>query len=69
MRSVDTTKLSKHECWGIQINGLLHCKKINCKWQGISACAGQEIIKTGYNALGYQIGPHGLAFQKDQVKG
>lgn len=68
MRSVDTTKLSKDECWGVQINGLLHCKKINCKWQGISACAGQEIIKTGYNALGIKIGPNGLAQENDSAE-
>jgi hypothetical protein len=61
MKHVDTSKLSKDECWGIQIYGLNHCSQINCKWQGISACAGKNIIKTGINALGYKIGSNGLA--------
>jgi len=63
MKRVDTSKLSQGECWGVQINGLSHCKAINCKWQGISACAGQNIIKTGYNALGHKIGLYGIAVQ------
>ncbi|HOI31175.1 MAG: hypothetical protein PHG67_10870 [Bacteroidales bacterium] len=62
MRHVDTSKLSKDECWGIQIYGLNHCKRINCKWQGISACAGKEIIRTGRNALGYKIDAEGMAY-------
>ncbi|MBU1369826.1 MAG: hypothetical protein KJ578_05635 [Bacteroidetes bacterium] len=61
MRSVDTQKLAKDECWGIQIYGLNHCKRINCRWQGLSACAGKNIIKTGVNALGLKIGDAGLA--------
>ncbi len=60
MKTIKTSLLSTDECIGIQINGLTHCKQINCKWQGISACAGLNIIKTGRNALGYKIGPAGL---------
>ncbi len=60
MKSVDTSKFSMDECWGIQINGLSHCTKINCKWQGLTACEGKNIIKTGYNSKGYQIGDYGL---------
>ncbi|MCB2219315.1 MAG: hypothetical protein KQI35_02885 [Bacteroidetes bacterium] len=60
MKAVDTSKFSKNECWGIQINGLNHCQRINCKWQGLSACEGREIIRTGRNALGYKIGSTGL---------
>jgi len=58
MKKVDTSKLSHNECWGIQINGIKHCQ--NCKWVGISACEGQDIIKTGRNHLGYMIGEEGL---------
>lgn len=58
MKHIDTSKLSKDECWGVQINGTSHCK--NCKWTGISACAGQNILKTGRNAFGYHIGEDGL---------
>lgn len=58
MKNIDTTKLSADECWGVQINGLQHCK--NCKWTGISACEGQEIVKTGRNSKGYKIGESGL---------
>lgn len=58
MRTVDTTKLSQDECWGIQINGIKHCQ--NCKWTGISACEGQDIVKTGRNHLGYKINDDGL---------
>ncbi|PLX03829.1 MAG: hypothetical protein C0594_09925 [Marinilabiliales bacterium] len=58
MRKVDTSKLSGDECWGVQINGLKHCE--NCKWTGISACEGKNIVKTGYNSKGYKIGLHGL---------
>lgn len=60
MKSVDTSKFSLDECWGIQINGLSHCKKINCKWQGLSACEGRSIIKTSFNSRGYKIGEYGL---------
>lgn len=60
MKNVDTSKFSMDECWGIQINGLSHCKKINCKWQGLSACEGKNIIKTGLNSKGYRIGEFGL---------
>jgi len=60
MRNVDTSKFSMDECWGIQIKGFSHCKKINCKWQGLSACEGKNIIKTGLNAKGFRIGEYGL---------
>lgn len=60
MKHVDTSMFSKDECWGIQINGLSHCKKINCKWQGLSACEGQNIVKTGKNSKGYRIGENGI---------
>lgn len=66
MRSVDTSKFSMDECWGIQINGLSHCEKINCKWQGLSACVGKNIIKTGVNSKGYRVGEYGL-MEKKQV--
>ena len=59
MRRIDTSKISKDECFSVQVNGLRHCE--NCKWQGISACQGKEIVKTGYNNLGYKIGLKGLA--------
>jgi len=58
MKNIDTSKLSNDECWGIQINGMKHCR--NCKWTGISACEGQNIIKTGRNSKGYLIGETGL---------
>ena len=58
MRKIDTSKLSGNECWGIQINGLSHCQ--NCKWTGISACEGQNIVRTGRNSKGYKIGESGL---------
>lgn len=58
MKKVDTSKLSTGECWGIQINGFEHCK--SCKWTGISACEGQDIIRTGRNAKGYRIGEKGI---------
>ena len=60
MKSIDTSKLSMDECWGIQINGLSHCKIINCKWQGLTACEGKNIIKDGVNSKGYRIGENGL---------
>lgn len=58
MRHIDTSKLSHDECWGVQINGLQHCQY--CKWVGISACEGQNIRLTGYNAKGYKIGETGV---------
>ena len=58
MKTIDTSKLSTDECWAIQINGLKHCE--NCKWTGISACEGKNIVKTGYNSKGYKIGLLGL---------
>jgi hypothetical protein len=57
MRKIDPTLLSD-ECWSVQINGLQHCQ--NCKWLGISACAGQDIRRTRYNAKGFRIGAEGL---------
>ncbi|MEZ5196184.1 MAG: hypothetical protein R2764_07245 [Bacteroidales bacterium] len=60
MKKVDTSKFSNDECWGIQINGLSHCRNINCRWQGLSACEGKNIIKTGFNAKGYKIGEFGV---------
>jgi len=63
MRKVDISRLSQDECWSIQINGTQFCK--NCKWTGISACAGQNIRKTGYNSLGYHIGEYGLIDEKE----
>jgi hypothetical protein len=58
MKNIDTSLLSTTECWGVQINGLRHCQ--NCKWTGISACEGKNIVKTGRNAKGYRIGEEGL---------
>ncbi|MCK5838706.1 MAG: hypothetical protein KAG99_02610 [Bacteroidales bacterium] len=58
MRKIDTTKLSNDECWGIQINGTRHCQ--NCKWTGLSACVGKNIILTGRNSKGYFVGETGL---------
>lgn len=66
MRKIDTSKLSNDECWSVQINGLKHCD--NCKWTGISACEGKNIIKTGFNSKGYKIGLFGLEDDSKQVK-
>ena len=60
MKTIDLNKVSGTECAAIQINGLGHCKRIHCKWQGISACAGRKIIETGYNVLGYKVGENGI---------
>ncbi len=59
MKRIDTSKLSSDECWGVQINGINHCK--NCTWAGTSACEGKDIVKTGKNHLGYRIGEDGIA--------
>ena len=68
MKHIDTSKLSPDECWGVQINGLLHCRY--CKWTGLTACEGKNIVNTGRNSLGYRIGELGL-IDKDllEVKG
>lgn len=58
MKKIDTSKLSHDECWGVQISGFKHCQ--NCKWTGISACEGQNIVKTGRNSKGYRIGDNGI---------
>lgn len=58
MREIDTSILSNDECWGVQINGLIHCQ--NCKWIGISACEGKNIRLTNYNSKGYRIGEVGV---------
>ncbi len=65
MKKINTSKLSTDECWGVQINGLKHCQ--NCKWTGISACEGQNIVKTGRNSKGYKIGWEGIVTD-DHVK-
>ena len=58
MRRINTSYLSNDECWSIQINGLLHCQ--NCKWVGISACEGTNIVKTHRNSKGYKIEDKGI---------
>ncbi|MBN2175552.1 MAG: hypothetical protein JW731_15595 [Bacteroidales bacterium] len=60
MKKIDTSILSTDECWGVQINGLGHCRRINCKWQGLTACEGKNIILTGYNSKGYKVGESGI---------
>jgi hypothetical protein len=60
MKTIDLNKLSNDECQGIQINGISHCAQINCKWQGLSACKGKNIIKTGMNSKGYRVGETGI---------
>lgn len=67
MKRVDTSMFSHDECWGIQINGLNHCKTINCRWQGLTACEGKEIIRTGRNSKGYEVGLNGI-ISRDKVK-
>lgn len=64
MKKVNTMLFSHDECWGVQINGLSHCKTIDCKWQGLTACEGKNIIKTGYNTKGYKVGQDGLIVEK-----
>jgi len=66
MRSINTEKLSEDECWGVQINGLKHCE--TCKWTGISACEGKNILKTGYNSKGYKIGLNSIDEDKISTK-
>ena len=56
------------ECWGIQINGLNHCKNINCRWQGLTACEGKNIILTGKNSLGYVVGPTGIVENNSGIR-
>jgi len=58
MRKINTSYLSNDECWSIQINGLNHCQ--NCKWTGISACEGKNIVKTHRNSKGYKIENDGI---------
>jgi len=60
MKKTDTSKLSHDECWGIQINGIKHCQ--NCKWIGISACEGKNILQTRRNSKGYRIGDDGIIY-------
>jgi len=60
MKTVNTSLFSNDECWGIQINGLVHCAIISCSWQGLSACEGKNIINTGFNSKGYRIDKNGL---------
>ncbi len=64
MKQINQSMLSSDECAGIQINGLDHCSAIHCKWQGLSACQGQNIIRTGKNAKGHFVGRNGLAHEQ-----
>ncbi len=65
MRTIKTEFLSNDECWGIQINGMLHCQ--NCKWTGISACEGKNIVKTHRNSKGYKIEDTGINIEDYDV--
>lgn len=60
MKKVNTEYFSHDECWGIQINGTSHCSNISCKWKGLTACEGLNIISTGYNSKGYKVGTYGI---------
>lgn len=60
MKTVNTSFFSNNECWGIQINGLSHCNTILCRWQGLTACEGKNIIKTGINSKGFKVGKDGI---------
>ncbi len=66
MKKIDTSQLSPDECWGVQIMGILHCGRINCKFQGMTACQGKEILLSGKNKKGYVIGPEGLAVKAEK---
>ena len=66
MRKIDTSNLSHDECWGVQINGLIHCQ--DCKWIGISACEGKNIRLTGRNSKGYKIGDTGVIVDNNNPK-
>lgn len=61
MKKIKLSLITPDECQGVQINGTDHCKKISCKWQGLSACIGMEILKTGHNSLGYRITNDGIS--------
>ena len=67
MRTVNTSLFSGDECWGIQINGLSHCKIIDCAWQGLSACEGKNIIKNRYNSKGYKVGKKGIVVEQTNI--
>jgi uncharacterized membrane protein len=58
MKHINTNRLSEDECWSVQINGLDWCK--SCKWTGITACEGHNILKVGYNSKGWKIGKNGI---------
>lgn len=60
MKQAKTNLISGDEFWGIQINGSAHCKSISCKWQGLTACNGVNIIRTGSNSIGYKAGKYGI---------
>ena len=66
MRKIDTSNLSHDECWGVQINGLIHCQ--DCKWIGISACEGKNIRLTGHNSKGYKVGDTGVIVENYNPK-
>jgi len=65
MKLVDTSKLSADECWGVQINGFKHCT--NCKWIGISACEGKNIVDCGRNSYGYLVTQNGINYDDYDV--
>ncbi len=60
MKTVNTNLFSNDECWGVQINGLSHCNTISCRWKGLTACEGINIIKTGNNSKGYKVTKFGV---------
>ena len=67
MKTVSTSLFSNDECWGIQINGLSHCNIISCSWQGLTACEGKDIIKTGFNSKGYSVGKKGIVVNQSNI--
>jgi len=50
-------KLSS-ECWGVQVWGTVRCE--DCEYKGTEDCEGQEILRTGKNEKGYEVGRNGI---------
>jgi len=57
VKTFPQSKLSA-ECWSVQMWGTDHCKE--CEFYGTEDCGGTEILKTGKNENGVEVGKKGM---------
>lgn len=55
-------ELLSSDCWSVQAFGTERCTA--CEFHNTEECGGKEILKTGKNEIGVNIGPKGMERKK-----